>query len=411
MSEKKTTLKKKLEEKKEEDSSSEESDSVSDSSSSDESDSVSDSSSSDESDSDSDGSSSDESDSSDNEKCDLLEVLDDILKTKSYRNIADYLNVSVGTITRWKKLQNVPIQYQFDLMKLNNMKIDYSKYEYNEKDQFYTPEETAKYCFEVFKKVIIELKDDEKIYTYIEPSAGSGNFLKVLPKNRIIALDIEPIGKKIMKKDYLLWKPSIEKKYVVFGNPPFGLRGHLALKFINHSYDFADYVCFILPQLFESDGKGVPRKRVKGYFLIYSEKLDTLFYSPCKKEIKVNCIFQIWSKKHYPMEDKYLIKTVNTNIIKIYSLSDGGSPSTTRNKKMFHKCDVYIPSTIYGKENMRYYDTFEELPRKKGYGILFNKNKEENITKFKSIDWSEVAFLSTNSAYNIRTSQIAKLFN
>ena len=30
------------------------------------------------------------------------------------------------------------------------MKIDYSKYEYNEKDQFYTPEETAKYCFEVF---------------------------------------------------------------------------------------------------------------------------------------------------------------------------------------------------------------------------------------------------------------------
>jgi hypothetical protein len=391
-------------------SSSKESNSDSNSSSSEESNSDLNSSSSEESDSDSNSSSSEESDSdSNNKKCNLLEVLDDILKTNSYRKIADSLNVSVGTITRWKKLENVPIQYQFDLMKLNNIKINYSKYDYNEKDQFYTPKETAKYCFEVFKKVLNELKDDEKIYTYIEPSAGSGNFLKVLPKNRIIALDIEPYCKKIMKKDYLLWKPSIEKKYVVFGNPPFGLRGHLALKFINHSYDFADYVCFILPQLFESDGKGVPRKRVNGYFLIYSEKLDTFFYSPCKKEIKVNCIFQIWSKNY--KSDKYLVKKVNTDILKIYSLSDGGSSSTTRNKKMFHKCDVYIPSTIYGKENMRYYDTFEELPRKKGYGILFNKNKEENIPKFKSIDWSEVAFLSTNSAYNIRTSQIEKLFN
>ena len=42
-------------------------------------------------------------------------------------------------------------------------------------------------------------------------------------------------------------RPEKINKYVVIGNPPFGLRGQLALKFINHSYDFADYVCFILP--------------------------------------------------------------------------------------------------------------------------------------------------------------------
>ena len=111
------------------------------------------------------------------------------------------------------------------------------------------------------------------------------------------------------------------------------------------------------------------------------------------------------------MNEKYIIKDKKNKNIKIYSLSDGGTPSTTRNKKMFYKCDLYIPSTIYGKENMKYYETFDELPRKKGYGILFIKNKEENIKKFKSIDWSKVAFLSTNSAYNIRTSQIAELFD
>ena len=52
-------------------------------------------------------------------------------------------------------------------------------------------------------------------------------------------------------------------------------------KFINHSFEFANYVCFILPQLFESDGKGVPRKRVKGYNLIHSilnnKKVNTVY--------------------------------------------------------------------------------------------------------------------------------------
>ena len=200
-----------------------------------------------------------------------------------------------------------------------------------------------------------------------------------------------------------------EKKYIVFGNPPFGLRGQLALKFINHSSNFADYVCFILPQLFESDGKGVPRKRVCRLNLIHSEKLDTDFESPDGKNIKVQCIFQIWSKNH--TNNIYNIVKTDNSIIKIYSLSDGGTPSTTRNKKMFYKCDAYIPSTCFGKENMRYYESFDMLPRKKGYGVVFIKDKEDNLKKFKTIEWSNVAFLSTNSAYNIRSSQITDKFS
>ena len=47
---------------------------------------------------------------------------------------------------------------------------------------------------------------------------------------------------------------------------------------------------------------------------------------------------------------------------------------------------------------------------KKGYGIVFTKNKKNNLQKFKTINWSDVAFLSTNSAYNIRTSQIMEQF-
>lgn len=346
-----------------------------------------------------------------NNDCDpqnLLDLLNKILKTKSYKVIAEELNIAIGTVKRWNELKNVPPSYCFELMRLANISIDYSKYSFKEKDQFFTPTNTVEYCFNKFKEILKKYNDIDNHYTYIEPSAGNGKFLDILPSDRKIGVDIEPRKEGIIKADYLNWKPKEKGPYVVIGNPPFGLRGQLALKFINHSYQFADYVCFILPQLFESDGKGVPRKRVQGFQLIHSEKLNTDFEDPMGKQIKVECIFQVWSKYH--TNPYYNIKDIDTSVMKIYSLSDGGTPSTTRNKHMFDKCHIYLPSTCFGKENMRYYESLKDLPRKKGYGIVFNKNTSENMERFKRIDWSKVAFLSTNSAYNIRTSQISEQF-
>ena len=339
----------------------------------------------------------------------LLDLLNQILKTKDYKAIADDLNVAVGTVKRWTELQNVPTAYCFELMRLADMKINYAKYSFKDKDQFFTPTDTVNHCVNTCKRILKKYGDNESEYMYIEPSAGSGKFLDVLPVDRSIGIDIEPLSEGIITSDYLNWNPDKQGKYIVIGNPPFGLRGQLALKFINHSYSFADYVCFILPQLFESDGKGVPRKRVKGYNLIHSEKLTTDFGEPNGKPIKVECIYQIWSKYHKNTD--YDIKQIDTSVVKIYSLSDGGTPSTTRNKNMFEKCDIYLPSTCFGKDNMKFYTSFQELPRKKGYGIIFNLEKDKNLKKFKEIDWSTVAFLSTNSAYNIRTSQISEQFS
>jgi len=334
----------------------------------------------------------------------LIEILNNILKNKDIKEVAENLNITKSTIKRWIELNNIPKLYTFELMKIANINIDYSKFNYKDKDQFYTPIDTAKKCYNIMLNILKEYNENLDNYIFIEPSAGNGNFLNILPKDRRIGIDIESKNEEIIICDFLKWLPNnIEKKYIVIGNPPFGLRGQLALKFILHSYNFADYVCFILPQLFESDGKGVPRKRVIGYNLIHSEKINSKFEEPNGKKINIECIFQIWSKNN--SNDKYILKKKETSI-KIYSLSDGGTPSTTRNKKMFNKCHIYIPSTCYGKDNMKYYDNFNKLPNKKGYGIIFNNNKEENIEKFKKIKWNDIAFLSTNSAYNIRTSQI-----
>jgi hypothetical protein len=399
-----------------------------------------------------------------------IQLLEECLKQKSIKQISEKLNVCVGTVNRWIDLKNVPIQYTFDLYKILSKKIDYSLFSSSLKDQFYTSDEVAINCWNIFKRELgisfnvsgtensfsSERSVEEKInkYIFIEPSAGNGSFLKILPEGSI-GIDIEPRFNGIQEQDYLTWEPEDKtKKYIVFGNPPFGLRGHIALNFINHSYKFADYVCFILPQLFESDGKGSPRKRVLGYNLIYSENLSAMFYIPkinsspefletnlrdssersveklehlqtfverdnmenfqkCnvgkyRENIKINVVFQIWSK--HTSNPIYTVKKISEDNMKVYSLSDGGTIASTRNKNMIEKCDIYLPSTCFGKENMRTYKCFEELPGKKGYGIVFFKEKLKMIQKAETIDWSIVSFLSTNSAYNLRTSIIFNQF-
>lgn len=332
--------------------------------------------------------------------------------SEAINTISKTLDVSKGAVGRWITKGVIPKAYTFDLMKLLHLPIDYTHYTFTEKDQFFTPDTTARECYDTFCNVVTELGCSETLFHYVEPSAGSGSFLNVLPSNRTIGMDIEPHDSRVQQQDYLQWTPSTSSTpIVVFGNPPFGLRGNLALRFINHSSSFADFVCFILPQLFESDGKGVPRARVKGYNLLYSKKISSVFHSPNENEIHVHTVFQIWSK--YYTNETYSNKSHTTanELLKVYSLSDGGTPSSTRNKKMLNECDMYIPSTCFGEKNMRWYTTFEELPCRRGYGIVFNNEKERFIRIGKKIDWTQVAFKSTNSALNIRSSQIMKVFS
>lgn len=321
--------------------------------------------------------------------------------------IANKLFIHKGTLKRWLEQKKVPENYYNDLNHLLNKKYEY-KNEYREKDQFYTSSNISKYCFNKTLEILTSLDINEKDYKFIEPSAGCCNFYKILPENRRIGIDIDPKGKyknEIISKNYLDFYPNNQNKYIVIGNPPFGLRGNLALRFINHSYQFADVVAFILPPLFNSTGKGVPMTRVKGYKLAYSEKLPlNSFEYPNGEPVNIATIFQVWTKVNtdkIKLEQKKSCKS----IARVYSLSDGGTPSSTRNKKMLDKCDVYLPSTCFN--GMQAYNSFQDLPNKRGYGIVFYKNKDILVDAFfDKIDWSKVAFLSTNSAINLRTDLI-----
>ena len=53
---------------------------------------------------------------------------------------------------------------------------------------------------------------------------------------------------------------------------------------------------FILPQLFNSRGRGSCMKRVQGLNLIHTVEVSNDFYYPDDNKVNVNCIFQIWAK-------------------------------------------------------------------------------------------------------------------
>lgn len=336
----------------------------------------------------------------------MLELLD-IMNIDDVKN---KLSVHSGTIKRWLFDKKVPDNYYNDINHLLNNRYP-KKNTYRQKDQFFTNQKISKYCYDKTIKVLKELGINEKEYFFIEPSAWCCNFYNILPEERRIWVDIDPkweLKDELIEVNYLDFFPKdTQKKYIVIGNPPFWLRWNLALRFINHSFDFADVVSFILPPLFDSTWKWVPMTRVKWYKLAHSEKLplDSFEY-PNWEPVKVATIFQVWVKINIDKIKKEDKKTCKT-FAKVFSLSDWWTPGTTRNRNMIDKCDVYLPSTCF--KGMKAYKTFAELPNKRWYGIIFYKEKEKLIKLFYKTDWNDIAFLSTNSAKNLRTDLIENL--
>jgi len=325
---------------------------------------------------------------------------------KDFKEIVKSLNVVTGTAKRWENLKSVPEQYRIDLMKLCNLKIDYSQMTAREKNQFFTFTQTAEQCVQNLYQILEENNINIDDYIFIEPSAGAGVFLQFLPEDTL-AFDIENFNNpKIIIQDFLDWQPNFEKKYIVIGNPPFGLRGQQALKFINKALTFADFCAFILPPLFNSDGRGSPKKRIEGN-LLFSTNCASDYNYPDGSFVKVETIFQIWTR--LPNLGENTKEIIAPKGFKIFSLSDGGTPGTTRNKDKIDKCDYYLPSTCFGQEKIHLYKSFRELPQQRGYGIIVENNEIKTIIE--KIKWDKVAFYSTNGASNLRSSLIIKAIN
>jgi len=172
------------------------------------------------------------------------------------------------------------------------MAQDTGKFRTNTKDQYYTRSSVAKECVDC----ILRLFPVTSQYQWIEPSAGNGAFLKVLPSEvSRLGIDLDPKMDGIVRGDFLTWTPTTEQKRVFFGNPPFGRQGSLAKSFIQHASTMADIIGFILPRSFmkPSMSRAFPLK----FHCVFERELPKDSFEVNSVAYDVPCIFQIWEKK------------------------------------------------------------------------------------------------------------------
>jgi hypothetical protein len=162
---------------------------------------------------------------------------------------------------------------------------------------FYTKPEIALLCYQKVKEHLNLSNND----FFIEPSAGTGEFIKLIkndfPNNT--AFDINPRQEYIKQINFLdvdLDEYVNYNKIHIIGNPPFGRQSSLAKKFIKKCIKYVDSISFILPNSFKKESMN----KVFGskFHLVYQFEIPhNSFYLVNNKDHNVPTIFQIWEKR------------------------------------------------------------------------------------------------------------------
>jgi hypothetical protein len=242
-------------------------------------------------------------------------------------------------------------------------------------DKHYTSYNLVKFCCKLFNKYVKVNKND----LVIEPSAGNGAFLKCIKRfKNILLMDIKPEHSKIKKQNYLKYNYiDIINKYnniYIIGNPPFGKKSSLAIKFIKHSCKFCKSFAFILPKSFEKNSlqKTIPFN----FHLIKSVDLPENSFN-----LPIKCVFQIWKKMDY---DRKKIHKIKPN--KNYKFVNKFSNPTVAIRR------------VGSKAGYLYYDNIENKNENTHYFIKINK-------KFKKI----VKINIKESKYTLGPNSISKM--
>jgi hypothetical protein len=160
-------------------------------------------------------------------------------------------------------------------------------------DKFYTKDDVALECI----NSIASLMQNADIV--VEPSAGAGAFSRQIEHPSMKAYDLEPELKGIQQKNWFdVSRHDIGTgKFLVIGNPPFGVRSDLAKKFINHAVELgADSIAFILPKTFS---KAINQKTSlfpSSYRLVLETELKQESFSIEGEDLHIPCKWYVWTK-------------------------------------------------------------------------------------------------------------------
>lgn len=265
-------------------------------------------------------------------------------------------------------------------------------------DQFYTKPDIAdiciKYCLDNFSDVF------HKKINYLEPSAGTGSFIKALEKNKIsrkniFGYDLDPRDSNIIKNDYLKEEIKIFKekdfnksKIIVIGNPPFGNRSKIAIDFINQSLNYAETVAFILPNQFK---KYSAQSKINDKLKLIGQLELPLnaFFTENKKDYKVGCVFQIWTTVKTTHKDKRIriSPPVTHDDFILYQYNNTKEARWTFDTDW----DIAVFCQGYGDYDKIYTQKDKELLSFNKQYIFIKANNKKALSILKKIDYNRLS--------------------
>lgn len=168
-------------------------------------------------------------------------------------------------------------------------------------DQYFTRPEIVDKCIEVLRKHTTF--DD----LFIEPSAGGGNFIK--PNMNVVAYDLNPQSEGIISANW--FDVKVPENCVVYGNPPFGFAGSLAIKFFNHAANSAKTIAFIVPKSFKK--QSIWNRLNLNFWLVEQFDLPKNSFQIPGEELPydVPCCFQVWKRRETPRIVERQIKSTH----------------------------------------------------------------------------------------------------
>jgi hypothetical protein len=228
----------------------------------------------------------------------------------------------------------------------------------NTLDKYYTKPHIAQICIDTLMKYTEHCKD------FIEPSAGSGVFLRDFTTH---AYDLLPECDTVEEANWLTKDTSVFQDACVYGNPPYGKRNNLSKSFIRKSCEFSKVVAFVLPAVYNKHT--LQSVFTQDWRLVDSVTLPYNSFTEYGQDYHIPSVFQVWSKDSnlpcYRVQKRLTFDNKHFSIVKencgdIYVM--GASPRTVK-------------------------DPAEVSPHNRGYWIKCHISKQVVKSNFESIKW------------------------
>lgn len=158
-------------------------------------------------------------------------------------------------------------------------------------DQHYTIREVARHCVD-----IVGDHFDLWAHQIIEPSAGAGAFLNVLPPDTV-GIDVDAKHRGIITADYLSIAIKSVRPVLTVGNPPFGKCSALAIRFFNRAATFSAGIGLVVPRTFRK--AWVLRQLDSHFHLVREVELPHNAFLFRNKAFHVPALFQVWERREY----------------------------------------------------------------------------------------------------------------